>query len=106
MVRLGYRPHGSLHDSLGSAGRAESRGAVMRVSRRGRAIGLGLSLAATAAAGMVVLTVVASAGTASTAVYSGCLNHKTRTLYRIHINATRLPTCFSGDARVKWNARG
>src|SRR3954451_3253614 len=47
-----------------------------------------------------------AATTTSSDVYSGCLDHKTHTLYKVGINARTAPKCRTGDKRVKWNSRG
>jgi hypothetical protein len=63
-------------------------------------VGVG-SLVIATASGVVV------AGASSTPdVFTGCLDHKTHTIYKVAVNAKSLPTCRTGDRRMKWNARG
>ena len=59
------------------------------------------SLVIATASGVVV------AGAASAPdVFTGCLDHKAHTIYKVAANAKSLPTCRTGDRRMKWNSRG
>jgi hypothetical protein len=68
-------------------------------TRRTAVLGAAI-IAVTAAA----VTGAAMAGTTNT-VYTGCLDHKTHTLYKVKVTST-LPSCRSGDTKVTWSARG
>jgi hypothetical protein len=66
----------------------------------GAIVGVGSLVIATA--GGVVVAGAASAPD----VFTGCLDHKTHTIYKVAANAKSLPKCRAGDRRMKWNSRG
>jgi Collagen triple helix repeat (20 copies) len=64
------------------------------------------AIAVTVALAVVGSTVALATDSASHNAYTGCLNQRLGTLYRVQLNPSSAPRCLRGDELVSWNQTG